>query len=130
MRFIKVPATTTRIELVQYHSPKGYLKERKSKQDIWESGHGVGHVCLKVKNIQEAFFHLKKHGDKITFASDRPDYGPFQLEQADPDSVQFFPIREGLSKHQRMMADLIGRVSSLFFRDPYGVTWVLDQVSS
>lgn len=63
---------------------------------------------------------------KVTFISKG---GPYLLEPGDPESVEFFPPR-GLAEKQakQEMADLIGRVSSLYFKDPYGVMWVLDQV--
>ena len=44
--------------------------------------------------------------------------------------MHFFPPRgKAAQKAREEMADLIGRVSSLYFKDPFGVTWVLDQVS-
>eukprot|EP00242_Pyramimonas_sp_CCMP2087_P012236 CAMPEP_0198216720 /NCGR_PEP_ID=MMETSP1445-20131203/59307_1 /TAXON_ID=36898 /ORGANISM="Pyramimonas sp., Strain CCMP2087" /LENGTH=279 /DNA_ID=CAMNT_0043893095 /DNA_START=342 /DNA_END=1181 /DNA_ORIENTATION=- len=133
----------THIELMQFHSPEGKFGKHKTLSELWEAGQGVGHVCLKVKDIQRAFKHLKRHerphGDRaamgVTFISSRADYGPFQLDPADLDSVEVFHpyhkgTKGGLHDQKVAMAELIGRVSSLYFSDPYGVRWVLDEVEA
>jgi hypothetical protein len=71
----------------------------------------------------------------VTFISSRADYGPFQLDPADLDSVEVFHpyhkgTKGGLHDQKVAMAELIGRVSSLYLSDPYGVRWVLDEVEA
>lgn len=101
--------------------------ERTKSRQIHEAGSGVSHVCLKVKDIKGAFEHLQQQED-IEFVSNQPDYGPHQLDPADPASVQFFPPRDDAQQQQHEIAELMGRVSSLYFRDPYGLLWVFDQI--
>mmetsp|Transcript_27180 Transcript_27180/g.59401 ORF Transcript_27180/g.59401 Transcript_27180/m.59401 type:complete len:298 (-) Transcript_27180:201-1094(-) len=142
IKVMNVPGAAARIELMQFHSPETTLSSQPNLADLWEAGQGVGHVCLKVKDIQRAFKHLKKYevhetdtkgAMGVKFISDDPNYGPFQLDPADPEVVEIFhpkATKGDLYEQKAALAELMGRVSSLYFSDPYGVRWVLDQVES
>jgi hypothetical protein len=55
-------------------------------------------------------------------------HGPVHLDAADAAAVVLFrePERD-TARRKAEMAFRMGRRSALFFRDPYGVTWALDQ---
>jgi len=122
--FLKLPNTSIYLELMCYHHPEG------SKQINDFSPHdlgGVRHICLRVKNIEDAFAKIKE-SDDVMLISNHPDYKPCQLAQVQHDDFVFFD--EKLNNNiplKEQSAAVSSKISFFYFRDQYGVLWELEE---
>lgn len=84
--FLEIPKTGIFLELMEYHNPIGYSSSvDKKTNDIG----GIGHICIKVDNIDYAFKHIKNTKDtKLISLSER--YKPFFISPISTDDFNFF----------------------------------------
>jgi maltose O-acetyltransferase len=111
--FLQIPDTHLVLELMEYHSPVG--KDVRSVVATNDLG-GVRHIALKVKNIDEAFLHVKNQ-DGVTLISNHPNYKPFKIDAISPDKFTFFDQRlESDSSEKQKVCDCGNYTVLLFCR--------------
>lgn len=87
---------------MQYHSPisESYIRDKKVN-DIG----GVGHICLRVNDIDNAFTFIKKQSDvKLVSVSD--EYKPFKIDPITPDEF-YFLTQARIIKLKRIMSVML-----------------------
>jgi maltose O-acetyltransferase len=104
------------IELHQIHSPKETIKKQTENSF-------VGAISFRVKNIGEAFEHIKKQ-DGIRLANESDEYKPFQLSPVTTND--FFFDDEQLEDNEAKKQEAAAKTSKIkcfSFFDKYGIQW-------
>lgn len=123
IRFLEIPGTPVFLELMQYHNPVGENHIRNKK--VNDVG-GVGHICLRVNDIDDAFAFIKKQPDvKLINVSD--EYKPFKIDSITPGEFHFFDQSKNNEAEKNSVCDVIGKISFFYFIDPYGIQWEFEQ---
>ena len=125
IRFLKLPTKEgVFIELMEYHEPAGVACcECKATNDRG----CVGHIALRVTNIDEAFEHLKSF-DGVRMINESPEYRPFRIDDITPDQFRFFDDElESNAAGKQGVCEIVGSIRYFYFLDPYGVQWELEQ---
>lgn len=125
IRFLRLPTPEGLVlELMQYHHPAGVVCCR----DKVANGLGcVGHIALRVKNIDEAFAHLRTV-DGVRMINASSSYRPFKIDTIQPDEFRFYDeATEQNAKEKDDVCRIIGSIRYFYFLDPYGVQWELEQ---
>ncbi|RLV57932.1 bleomycin resistance protein [Parashewanella curva] len=122
--FLEIPNTGVFIELMEYHSPQGSCDIRfKQTHDMGN----VGHIALKVTNIQEAFEFIKQQPD-ATLINSSDDYQAFKIDDISADEFYFFdPEKDANLDEKQAVCDVVSQIRYFYFIDPYGVQWELEQ---
>ena len=86
----------------------------------------VGHIALKVNNIEESFDFIKKQDVKLI--SDHIDYRPYQISSITADEFYFFDKeKENNNILKQETCKIIGSIKYFYFVDRYGIQWELEQ---
>jgi len=124
IQFLDIPHTGVFLELFCYHSPQGNQKINYFRTN--DLG-GVRHVCLRVKNIDQAFLLVKNYPG-IKLINSAPEYKPYKIDAITPDEFKFFD--EKLERDPAAKAEvcnIIGNIRYFYFIDPYGVQWEFEE---
>lgn len=124
IRFLEIPGTPVFIELMQFHNPKGecYITGKRAN-DIG----GVGHICLKVDDIDKAFDFIKRQSD-IKLINQSDGYYPFKIDSITPNEFRFFDgDKDSNSKEKEAVCNVVGSIRYFYFIDPYGIQWEFEQ---
>ncbi|ARD39382.1 bleomycin resistance protein [Edwardsiella ictaluri] len=123
IRFLEIPGTPVFLELMQYHSPisESYIRDKKVN-DIG----GVGHICLRVNDIDNAFTFIKKQSD-VKLVSVSNEYKPFKIDPITPDEFYFFDASKNNKVEKDNVCNVIGEIRFFYFLDPYGIQWEFEQ---
>ena len=125
VRFLKLPTPEGLIlELMEYHHPAGVICCR----DKVAHGLGcVGHIALRVKNIDAAFEHLKTV-EGVRMINESPAYRPFKIDAIQPREFRFYDeAMEQDASGKEEVCRIIGSIRYFYFLDPFGVQWELEQ---
>lgn len=121
IRFLRLPTPEGLIlELMEYHQPPGLV----CSQDKVAHGLGcVGHIALRVRNIDETFAHLRAT-EGIRMMHPSPDYQPFKIDAIEPDEFKFFDeTLEQNAAEKQNVCRIVGSIRYFYVIDPYGVQW-------
>ena len=112
------------LKLMEFHCPQGRdLNLEKRTNDIG----GVGHICIKVEDIDECFEHVRTHA-QTRFITDSENYRPFQLTPINNKECYFFKEElEQNSKAKQMACEQVESAKSFYFVDRYGIQWEFEQ---
>ncbi len=125
IRFLKLPTQDNIvIELMEYHNPCGNsIKNIKKVNDR----NLVGHIALKVDNIEEAFEHVKMvQGTRIINKS--PNYKPYKIDSIDVSDFHFYDKNlEEDRDEKKKVCDIIENINFFYFIDKYGIQWELEE---
>lgn len=122
--FLEIPNTGVFLELMQYHYPSGEQSVNyKQTNDVGN----VGHIALKVSNIEQAFEFVKMQ-QGVKLISDDDNYQPFKIDAIKPGEFHFFDkSKEADEPEKQAVCDLVSNIRYFYFIDPYGVQWELEQ---
>ncbi|WP_235950152.1 VOC family protein [Candidatus Regiella insecticola] len=122
--FLEIPNTGVFLELMEYHSPVGKTNfERKKTNDIG----GIGHICLKVKKIDEAFDYIKKHNG-TTLINNSPEYKPYKIDKITAENFIFFDEEYEKDKNlKEKTCKIVGNIKYFYFIDKYGIQWEFEE---
>ncbi|HGJ5874402.1 VOC family protein [Arsenophonus apicola] len=119
--FLQIPNTAIYIELMQYHSPLG--KESDTAEKFSNDIGGIGHICLKVDNIDDAYFHIKNMPD-TKLITDHEDYKPYKIDNITPAEFQFIDNEaENNQTAKQNVCDIVGKIRYFYFIDKYRIQW-------
>ena len=122
--FVSIESAGIFIELMEYHNPAGYDEVKKNKTN--DLG-GPRHICLRVKNIDEAFQHIKNHKD-TSLISDHAEYAPFKIDNIKPNQFSFCDTElESNLNEKNKACDIVGQIRYFYFIDKYGVQWEFEE---
>lgn len=123
--FLKIPNTEIYLELMCYHSPCGSQHiARYQPNDLG----GVRHLCLRVKNIEDAFEKIKNF-DGAALLNKSPEYRPFKLDHVQPEEFIFFDDQMNNDLEAKIQSAAVSsEISFFYFTDLYGVIWELEEV--
>ncbi len=125
IRFLELPTREgLMLELMQYHSP-GQAGATFSTRPQ-EAG-GLGHIALRVNNIDEAFEALKGlKGVRMVHSS--PEYRPFRIDPIGPSEFRFHDdALEADPQAKQSVCAMVASIKYFYFVDPYGIRWELEQ---
>lgn len=123
--FLEIPSTGIYIELMQYHYPMG-KKIDTSKKFSNDIG-GIGHICMKVDNIDNAYFHIKNMPE-TKLISDHTEYQPYKIDDITPKEFQFIDIEmENNQTAKQSVCDIVSKIRYFYFIDKYGIQWEFEQ---
>lgn len=125
IRFLRLPTPEGVIlELMEYHHPAGVICCRNK---VANGLNCVGHVAMRVKDIDAAFAHIKAtEGVRMINPSD--DYQPFKIDSIEPNEFRFFdPSMEANAAEKQAVCLIVGSIRYFYFLDPYGVQWEFEQ---
>ncbi len=123
IRFLEIPGTPVFLELMQYHNPSGEHHVRdKRVNDIG----GVGHICLRVNDIDDSFAFIKNQPD-VKMINISNNYKPFKISKVTPMEFHFFDEGKNNETEKSNVCDVIGEIRFFYFTDPYGVQWEFEQ---
>ncbi|RLV60405.1 bleomycin resistance protein [Parashewanella curva] len=122
--FLEIPNTGVYLELMEYHQPVGRQEVTfKATNDVGN----VGHIALKVSNIEAAFEFVKAQKD-VTLISQDINYQPYKIDTITPDDFYFFDKeQEANLEAKQEVCDVVSNIKYFYFIDPYGVQWELEQ---
>ncbi|MBE5254429.1 VOC family protein [Mixta mediterraneensis] len=122
--FVQIPETDITLELMEYHTPKGnYNRTQKKTNDIGN----VGHICLKVKNIDYAFEHIKTIPDTKLISS-HDDYHPHKISPINVTSFTFFDeSKNNNTIEKQTVCNIIKEIRYFYFIDKYGIQWEFEE---
>ncbi len=124
IEFLLIPGANVFLELMCYHQPKGANKVNYFKTN--DLG-GPRHICLRVKNIDEAFAHIKSK-DGVRLIHDSPEYQPFKIDHIQPEDFMFFDEKSEKDINEKQkVCHTIGNIRYFYFLDRYGVQWEFEQ---
>ncbi|KAF5425570.1 MAG: maltose O-acetyltransferase [Candidatus Methanomarinus sp.] len=128
IRFLRIPTKEGLVlELMRYFSPDG---QNVGIEKITNGIGYVGHIALRVTNIDESFEFLKSLDD-VRLISDHPEYKPFKIDMIEPSEFLFFdPELEASIDEKRKVCEIIGGIKYFYFVDPWNVQWELEQAPS
>jgi maltose O-acetyltransferase len=124
IRFLQIPDTNLFLELMQYHAPKG------DQEIIFKKTNDLGgprHICLRVKNIDASFDHVKNHPG-CWLINREPAYQPFTIDPIDPTQFEAWEnnVPCGIAEKEAIAA-MLKTIRYFYFIDQYGVQWELEQ---
>lgn len=123
--FLKILHTSIYIELMQYHSPIG--KEKDISEKFSNDIGNIGHICLKVDNIDDAFSHIKNIPD-TKLISAHEEYRPYKINDITPAEFQFIDNEaENNPTAKKSVCDIVGKIRYFYFIDKYGIQWEFEQ---
>ena len=123
--FLQLPNTNVTIELMDYHNPKGINKIETNKS-TYQIGN-VGHIALKVDNIDSAFEYLKSSAE-VKFISSHVEYQPYKIDNITPKEFKFFDESlEQRAEEKQKVCDIISNIKYFYFVDKYGIQWELEE---
>ncbi|MBM7070752.1 VOC family protein [Shewanella sp. 202IG2-18] len=122
--FLEIPNTGVFLELMEYHNPQGMENlDEKYSNDLGN----VGHIALKVKNIEQAFEFVKAQ-KSVQLISDDEGYQPFKIDNINKDEFYFFDkSKEQDDAEKQAVCDVVSNIRYFYFVDQYGVQWELEQ---
>ncbi|OWO78673.1 bleomycin resistance protein [Photorhabdus luminescens] len=122
--FLEIPGAKVFIELMEYHSPIGTKRiEIKEVNDIG----GIGHICLRVKNIDSVFEHIKNSPD-VRLINSSPLYKPYKIDEITSDEFIFFNEEdEKNSVLKQETGEIIGKIRYFYFIDKYNIQWEFEE---
>ena len=122
--FLEIPNTGVFLELMQYHNPEGMENlDEKYSNDIGN----VGHIALKIKNIEDAFEFVKVQKG-VQLISDDRNYQPFKIDDITQNEFYFFDkVKETNESEKQAVCDVVSNIRYFYFIDPYGVQWEFEQ---
>ena len=125
IRFLQIEHANLTLELMQYHSPKSTDKLDLNKKTN-QIGN-VGHIALKVTNIEESFNHIKSN-NLGKLISDHVEYNAYKIDDITPDDFYFHDADiESNPDQKRNVCDIVGSIKYFYFIDNYGIQWELEQ---
>ncbi|MDR5615231.1 VOC family protein [Arsenophonus sp.] len=123
--FLEIPNTSIHIELMQYHSPVGTETDKKNK--FSNNIGGIGHICLKINNIDEAFTHIKNMPDTKLIVNNE-NYQPYKIDNITPSEFQFIDIETENNKDAKEnVCKIVSNIRYFYFIDKYGIEWEFEQ---
>ncbi|MEL7036003.1 MAG: VOC family protein [Cyanobacteria bacterium J06592_8] len=125
IKFLRIPTKEGLfLELMQYHNPTGVLFSTNKETNSLGC---VGHITLRVKNIEESFNYLKTI-DGVKMINESPEYQPFKIDDITPEQFKFYDIEmENSIEEKKKVCQTVGGIRYFYFLDPYGVQWELEQ---
>ncbi|MEM8818729.1 MAG: VOC family protein [Pseudomonadota bacterium] len=122
--FMDLPGSCLTLELMQYHGPHS----RRIEFELATTDRGrLGHIALKVGDIDQAFAHVKAMPD-TRFISEAPDYLSVSISSITPAAFRFFDAAaEGDVAEKQKVADIISSIRFFYFIDRYGIQWECEQ---
>lgn len=121
--FMEIPDASLFIELTQYHWPKGRVIDQRTTHDFG----GIGHLAIRVKDIDEWFDHVKSHQD-TQLISDDPEYYPAMLTEITNDEFYFCDDNlEADEQAKQEVCDIVSSIRYFYFYDKYRVQWEFEQ---
>ncbi len=122
--FLEIPNAGLFIELFEYHSPPGDQAIHFHKTN--DMG-GPRHICLRVKEIDKAFDHVKSY-EGVRLINPSAEYQPFKIDHITPDQFKFAdPELESNLGEKQKVCETVGRTRYFYFIDGYGVQWEFEQ---
>ncbi|MBK2125733.1 VOC family protein [Fangia hongkongensis] len=125
VRFLQIPDTNLTLELMQYHAPKPI-----DKRDLNKKTHqigNVGHIALKVNNIEESFNYIKS-SRLATLISSRQNYDAYQIDAITTNDFYFHDEKMESDLSQKdSVCNIVGNIKYFYFVDNYGIQWELEQ---
>ncbi len=122
--FLQIPGTSIVLELMEYHSPSGEKSEKIKKTT--DMGN-VGHICLKVKDINTAFSHINSIPETRLISSDK-NYRPVFISPVRSDEFYFFdPLKESDPVEKETVCNIIKNIRYFYFVDKYNVQWEFEE---
>jgi methylmalonyl-CoA/ethylmalonyl-CoA epimerase len=120
IRFLEIPGAGIFLELMEYHAPQGAARiQRHQTNDVG----GPRHLCLRVRDIDAAFEHVRKTPGAEPISSS-PLYRPQRIDPITEDDFRFFdPKQEADPLAKTEASKVIGRIKFFYIVDPYGVQW-------
>ncbi|HGJ5899509.1 VOC family protein [Arsenophonus apicola] len=123
--FLEIPNTSIHIELMQYHSPIGIKIDNKNK--FSNNIGGVGHICLKVNNIDDAFSHIKNMPDTKLIVNNE-NYQPYKIDNIAHFEFQFVDTEtENNREAKENVCKIVSNIRYFYFIDKYGIQWEFEQ---
>ncbi|NHB61369.1 bleomycin resistance protein [Photorhabdus sp. RW14-46] len=124
MAFLEIPGARVFIELMEYHSPIGIKRvEIKEVNDIG----GIGHICLRVQNIDSVFEHIKNSPD-VRLINSSPLYKPYKIDEITRDEFMFFNEEdEKNSVLKQETCEIMGKIRYFYFIDKYNIQWEFEE---
>jgi maltose O-acetyltransferase len=125
IRFLGLPTPEGLVlELMQYHHP---LPRPCGFEKVAHSIGCVGHISLRVTNVDEAFRHVQKiPGVRMIHAS--PEYRPFRIDPIEPAQFRFFDeVSERDEDKKREVCNIVSSIRYFYFVDPFGIQWEFEQ---
>ena len=112
------------IELMQYFNPLGRVIEHYKKPNDMNC---LGHIAFRIKNIDEAFNHVKNIKD-VRFISDSEQYKPYKIDNIKTEDFIFFDKKlEADPAEKEKVRDIIGKIRFFYIVDKYGIQWELEE---
>lgn len=123
--FLQIPNANVTLELMEYHNPKGVNKKESNK--LTHQIGNIGHIALKVNNIENAFEYLKSCNE-VQLISNHPEYKPYKIDNITTNEFQFFDktLENDINEKQNV-CNIVGQTKYFYFVDKYGVQWELEQ---
>ncbi len=124
VRFLQLPTKEgVIIELMEYHNPQGkYIEHYKRPNDR----NCLGHVAFRVKNIDEAFEHVR-NTEGVRFINDSDEYKAFKMDKIKPEEFIFFDEKlESDPGEKENVCEIIGNIRYFYIVDKYGIQWELE----
>lgn len=126
IRFLEIPGTPVFLELMQYHYPVGDVVNVNMNKKANDIG-GVGHICLKVDDVDMAFDFIKNQKD-IVLINSSDGYKPCKIDNITPDKFMFFDeIKESDISEKKSVCKVIGEIKYFYFIDKHGIQWEFEQ---
>jgi len=122
--FLEIPDAGLFIELFEYHHPPGDQTIHSHKTN--DMG-GPRHICLRVKDIDKAFNHVKNY-EGVRLINPSTEYEAFKIDEITPDQFKFAdPALESSHSEKQNVCDTVGSTRYFYFIDRYGVQWEFEQ---
>ena len=123
--FLQIPNTSITLELMEYHTPK-FIDKRVSEKVTHQMGN-VGHIALKVENIDESFKYIKSN-NLAKMINEDPNYKPYKIDLISPSDFHFYhKEKESNIAEKKAVCDIVGSIRYFYFIDNYGIQWELEQ---
>lgn len=124
IEFLQVGDTDVFIELMEYHTPRSTSNRFDKKTNMIG---GVGHICLKVSNIDDEFSRIKEHHD-IRMISKSNDYKPFKISDIEASDFFFYEKEKELDKEAKNeVVNIVSNTRYFYFIDLYGIQWEFEE---
>ncbi len=109
---------------MEYHTPAGKpINIDKKTHNIG----GIGHICLKVGDIESAFEHIKNSQDTRLISTDER-YHPHYISTITPDDFRFFDNTiEANRQEKHKVCHIISKIRYFYFIDKYNIQWEFEQ---
>lgn len=123
IRFLEIPRANLFLELFQYHTPKGAQEIKYfNTNDLG----GVRHICLRVRDIDEAFNFVRQN--EIVLINQSTKYKPFKIDRVLPEEFKFFDSKlESDISNKIKTSNTISQIRYFYFIDKFGIQWELEE---